>query len=265
MAITKASDHIPTTPLTSYCSPDDVKIYLAGVAADDADNTFEAILSHSKVDQKLAKLVQVAKRLIDKRVGHDFDLHRDVEIAVDGEGSEALLLGKYGFVPLIDITTLSIDGSSESLDDYVTYSNGMIARTTFTTDETLPYTGGIRTFTRGRQNIVATISWGYTSVPVDIEMAAAYWTGALLLNPLDAAIDNRAPGISSMARSMTYGDLKIDMGSTHPSYYALSERLKKLAKSILDNYVVPYVAAPDPKKATQIMEARRDQFDRYTP
>lgn len=262
MAITKASEHTPTTPLTSYCSPDDVKIYLAGVAADDADNTFEAILSHSKVDQKLAKLVQVAKRLIDKRVGHDFDLHEDVEIAVDGQGAEALLLGKYGFRPLLEVADLSVDGSTEALDDYVIYQDGTLARTTFSSVEVLPFLSSVGTFTRGRQNVVATISWGYTEVPVDVEMAAAYWTGALLLNPLDAAIDNRAPGISSMARSMTYGDLKIDMGSTHPSYYALSERLKKLAKDILNNYMVPLVTGPDPKKATQITEARRGNFDR---
>lgn len=256
MAITKASEHTPTTPLTSYCSPDDVKIYLSGVAADDADNTFEAILSHSKVDQKLSKLGQVAKRLIDKYVGSDFDYHEDVDILIDGQATAVILLGKYGFRPLLELTALAIDDTDESLDDYVVYQDGTIARNTFTTSETSSFLAGVGAFTLGRQNVAATISWGYTAVPIDVEMAAAYWTGALLLNPLDAAIDNRAPGVSSMARSMTYGDLKIDMGSTHPSYYALSERLKKLARSILGNYQVPLVTSPIPRRASQIAESR---------
>lgn len=265
MAITKASEHTPDAPLTVYCSPDDVKIYLAGVAQDDEGNTFESLLSHSKVDEKLAKLGQIAKILIDKRVGHDFDYHEDVEIAVDGIGADGLQLGKLGFVPLLGVSALSVDSTDEDMDDYVVYQDGLVARTTFSSTETSSLTAGARTFTLGRQNVVATVTWGYTSVPIDIEMAAAYWTGALFLNPMDAAIDSRAPGVSSMARSMTYGDIKLDFGIPSSSYYALSERLKKLAKSILDNYIVPFVSSPDPRRASQLTEAKREFFDRYNP
>ena len=252
MAYTKASEHTPSSPLTFYCTPDDVRVYLAGVAADDAGSPFEALLSRPRIDESLAKLVQVAKKLVDRTCHRDFDNHEDVEIAVDGAGSDVLHLMPLGFAPLIDMTALSIDDTDEDTDDYILYlEDGIIARTTFSTTEIPAFIRGMNTFTLGRQNVVATISWGYTSVPVDVEMAAAYWTGALLLNPLDAATDKRAPGVNMLAQSADYGDLKIGLGATHPAYYKMSERLVKLAKSILTNgYAIPLVTAPDIREAS---------------
>ncbi len=265
MAITKASEHTPTTPLEVYCSPDDVRVYLAGVAVDDDGSPFEALLSRPRIDESLTKWSKVAKKLIDRHCGRDFDLHEDVDIAVDGPGSDVLDLKELGFVPLIDLTALKIDDDEENLDDYLVYTDdAVIARTTYQNTETHVFLRGTRSFIVGRQNVEATISWGYESVPIDVEAAAAYWTGALLLNPLDAATDNRAPGVNAMARSVNYGDLRIDLGATHPGYFKLAERLKAKAKEFLSGYTTTVVLGAAPGKGTQINEIRRYYSDRVS-
>lgn len=263
MAITRASEHTPDDPRTEYCSKDDVRVYLAGVAADDEGSPFEALLSRPKIDESLTKYNQVVKKLIDRRCHRDFDYHEDVEIAVDGYGTDVLDLKTLGFAPLLELSALTIDDTTEDTDNYLVYQeDAKIARTSYVSADTATSLQGVMTFSPGRQNIEATITWGYSSVPIDVEMAAALWAGALLLNPADAIQDLRAPGTATMLQSVQYGDLKIGMGSTNATYSGLATRLRKEAHRLLNGYIIPIVVGADPKRATAINENRKYYIER---
>lgn len=262
MAITKFSDHTPTNPLTVYCSPDDVRVYLAGVAADDDGSPFEGLLSRPRIDEAISKWSKVVKSLIDGHCKRDFDYHEDVEVCIDGLGSDVINLKPFGFCPLVELASLTIDNFTEDVDNYVIYTDdAVIARSTFLSLETPVYLSGVNTFIAGRQNVVATITWGYQTVPARVEAAAAYLTGAMLLNPADSMSDLRSPGVSTMASSVTYGDVKIGFGSTQPPYAALAKRLKADAAKLLAGYVIQNVRCPDPAVASGARNLRRYNND----
>jgi hypothetical protein len=254
LAITKYSEHTPDDALTEYCSTRDVEIYLAGVAQDDDGAPLQALLTRPQLTAAISKWSQVVKALIDSYCKRDFDYHEDVEIAVDGNGSDVLCLKPMGFCPLSELTSLEVNGLEMDTDNYVVYEeDAVIARATYYPLNEPVTINTFNAFAPGRQNVVATITWGYAhgSLPVKVEAAAAYWTGASLLNPADAMNDLRSPGVNPIARSVTHGDLRVDFGVSQP-YARLSERLKQKAKELLAEYVVQRVYMPDPSLSGRI-------------
>ena len=249
MAVTRASEHANTTPLTEYCSADDIAVYCAGVGADDEGDFLEAFehMTQGRVQKKLDKLLARAKERIDRRIGHDFEYHEDVDIVVDGNGQSELLLAALGFIPLEDLSAITVDEYAGSADDYKVYEDGRIARETTTTleTETIPVWG--TAFPRGKQNIELTITWGYSSVPGEIEQAAAYLTGHYIMNEVAALRDQSVPGTSGGYESISYGDLKISQGQMNP-YVKLAKWYKSQAYEIINSYFIPLVTAPDTRK-----------------
>lgn len=245
MAIQKASEHVNTEPLTSYCSADDVRIYLAGLGADDEQNFLGSYFDAGTADAKLGKLLKQAKKMVDKTVGHDFELHEDVEIVVDGNGLPELQLNKYGFFPLIDLTELAIDGYAEVVTDFEVYTDGRLACPTIhSAIGEVPWRSWGK-FPRGRLNIEATISWGYEEVPIEIEMATAYFVGYHLLNQLRPVKDLTSPGIAPDITSISYGDTKFNV-SSEGRFSSLALWMLKEAKKLCQGYVNTIVTAPNP-------------------
>ena len=245
MAIQKASEHVNTEPLTSYCSADDVRIYLAGLGADDDNNFLGSYFDAGMADAKIAKLLQQAKKMVDKTVGHDFELHEDVEIVTDGTGTPEIQLNKYGFFPLIDLTAMTVDNYVEDVTNFEVYVDGRIACPTIRTVLGEVQWRSWGKFPRGRLNITATISWGYTSVPIEIEMATAYFVGYHLLNQLRPVKDLTSPGIAPDITSITYGDVKMNV-SSEGRFSSLALWMMKEAKKLCQSYVNTIVTAPNP-------------------
>ena len=264
MAIQKASEDTPDSPLASYCSDENARIWLAGIGADDEGDIFEGIkISAAVLTAKMTMALANAKMDIDRMCRIDFDLHEEVDIAVDGDDSEAISLGRWGFVPLTDLHTLSVDGTVEDITDYVLYEDGFIIRNTFTSEEVTFVGTGLTVFTRGRQNIEANITWGYETVPTDIQQACAYMAGVAMCENLDIVADLRDPGLFGDISSVTYGDMKINTGN--PSRWErLAKRLEERATKICNRYRVLTVTSLKPSGALRAVTTKGQHFERWS-
>jgi len=127
-------------------------------------------------------LIPKAQDMIDNYVGHNFRENSGT-IDLDGNGKEALSVTRIGHVnalpdrlmpvPLLSVTSVTID-SGTNIAANIDWYDGFIA-----------YDCGH--FCAGRQNIRIVGTWGYTSVPHDIQ----YVTAAICINTLREAIRTR--------------------------------------------------------------------------
>lgn len=245
--ITRASEDAGDK--TEYCTVQDVRTHLAGVGMDDAGEPFGAFWSSDVFNERVRKLLPVGKKEVDRMAGRDFCYHEDVDIAMDGAGTQYLPFDRFGFVPLIEVSELSIEGTVQDLTDYVTYQDGRFGPVTWFADNTELTSTSWMNFPLGRQNIVMTVTWGYTDVPVDMEVAAAYMVGYHLAITMDSAQDLQKPGLIGGATTVKYGDMTIGIGGKG-LYERLAARLKSAASQLCGGYYTPIVTAPQPKKAT---------------
>jgi len=168
--------------MVAYCGTLDI-YYLGGhvkyqQTGFSAEATFNNWLSGT--------LIPKAQEAIDNYVGHNFSSNTGT-IRLDGNGKEVIPISRAGLVdsgsgfypprllpmPLLSITSVSIDSgadvssSCKAYDTHVAYEN--------------------QTFCTGRQNVDIAGSWGYISVPHDIQMV----TAQICVNALREAIRTR--------------------------------------------------------------------------
>lgn len=130
-------------------------------------------------------LIPRTQDLIDHYVGHDFNSTAGT-IVLDGSGKETQHISRMGLVndgatgnfipprllpvPLISITYVSIDsganisGSCQVYDSYITYEDNC--------------------FDVGRQNIEIRATWGYGTIPYDVQYVTAQVCSNALRNML---------------------------------------------------------------------------------
>ena len=240
MAIKHASEHAGT--VSEYCTPNKVREYLAGTLADDEGDAFEGIWSGSVVEKKLNAILPVVKQRIDDMVGHDISYHEDVDIVVDGTESPTIFLSRYGFVPLISVSSITVDEEEKDVDDFEVYPDGRVVRKNYTLTSTLEYFTSWA-FEIGKLNVEMTITWGYDSVPSDIEYATALLAGAELLRQAAVVESQQMPGIPTNARIVKYGDYTV----THvtSSYETTITSWTEQAKRLCEKYMMVQVASPD--------------------
>jgi len=179
----------------TYCIASTVKT-LAQVAYDQldfgSDPDYEAFITD--------KLIPAAARFIDNYVGHNFRLNFGT-IRLDGSGKEAIHLSRISLVddtndgvvnlipprllpvPMISITSVSVDSVAKTVTDFQVY------------DEIITYKNNC--FNAGRQNVEIMGTWGYgtyslagvilEAVPDDIQ----YVTLQLCANMLTGMIRSR--------------------------------------------------------------------------
>lgn len=261
MAIQFASEHTPASPVSSYCTEADALTFLKGVARDDDRGTLRSLWQSTEISELISFYLPVVKSDIDADTRVDFDYHEDVDIAVDGDGGEWLDLGQFGFRPLLEITALSIVGSVEDVDGWVVYRDGRIARAYASGEGSVIPVPWTRPFPHGRQNIEATITWGYeeADIPPDIKLACALKVGARLLSIADEVPDQNDPGTIGGVQSVQFGDVRFNMGSGG-RYSRLVKRMDAQYKQIVNRYRLVIATAPDPNRTSAPGIARRRHY-----
>jgi len=125
-------------------------------------------------------LIPRAMDVVDNYVGHNFGSNGPGTILLDGSGKGTQHISRIGLVdegtgyepprllpvPMIAITAISFNGVAKTATDFQMY------------DEIITYKNNI--FPAGRQNIKIEGSWGYTSIPDDIEYVTAQICANLL-------------------------------------------------------------------------------------
>lgn len=183
-------------------------------------------MSRAEREEILQDLIAESRLWTNDKSGRDFDYHESVDIAVDGTGSDNLNIGESGFVPLVEVTAMTVSGSSCTLDDYVYYREGRVVLGT-NSPRSRYVSGRSNAFPRGRQNVELTISWGYEEAPLDIKMAQTRRVLATVLLELEAANADSA-GLNAGYDRIDYGDLQIRVGGDS-RYGDLIDRLNEEA------------------------------------
>jgi hypothetical protein len=199
----------------------------------DAENTpLAAILSGDEQNALLSTFISLARAWVEapSQANRDFEYHEDVEVYLDGTGGNGLSLAPLGFVPLIDISGIEIDGASVvEGTDYTCNSRGVL--------RSIAVSSSTPQFTRGTQNIVATISWGYTEYPEAIKQAQAMKVVADLMGFIERS-DSESGQMPGGVNTIRFGsDLTIQMGS-EGRYGRSRKELEKQAREICLGYRV---------------------------
>lgn len=243
LRITRACDHnVTSASEPRYCSTQDVLDEVNSVAVDDEGNALGGIFQKAERARLLAAYITAARLWVEKKAGHDFEQHDEVLVYLDGSGSDVLDLSPLGFVPLLDVTDLTIDGYPQTLDvDYGADRAGRLFRVSSTGAASgKAYSRGA-TFPWGRQNVSAKLSWGYTEYPSDIVRAQAMKVTADLLRNAQRSDGAGGTDLPGGVSSILFGsDLRVDMPA-RGRYADMIADLEKRATSICLGYALPKV------------------------
>lgn len=261
MPIQNASEHTPTSPVTSYCTESDALTFLKGVARDDARGTLQSIWQSKEITEMFSAYLPVAKMDVDADTGIDFDYHEDVEIAVDGDGGEWADFGRWGFKPLLELSALTISDEAQTVADWLIYADGRIARVNNPGEGSVIPVPWTRPFPYGRQTVEATITWGYTeaNIPADIKFACALKAGQRIFRISDYNRDNNDPGAMGGVQAIQFGDVRITTGAGGV-YTRLARALKDDYQEIINRYRTIRVSSPDLRRTSDPGLTRRAHY-----
>lgn len=236
--------------LITYCTEEDVLLLMAGVMPDAEGDTLQAFASSETLTRIVDSVLATTKLALDDECGRDFDLHDEVEVAVDGSGSDELDIGRYGFRPLLALDAMAIGGSTCTLTDYTWDQAGVISPT--------DYWGGYPIFYRGYRNVALTITWGYEQVPADVVMAQTKLAGVEVFGRIVAA-NAAEPGMIGGAQRIQFGDLNV----THYGrgrYSATIDAWKADVAKVVAKYRRLRIVNAKPKSYDQVPGTRLKQF-----
>jgi len=239
---------------TTYCDRDDVYLLMHGVMPDVEGDPLEAFANSNTLNRILSSVLEPTKQDLDADCGRDFDYHADVEIAVNGGGTDEIDLSYWGFVPLLDVTSVQINDGSERLSEYTWDQMGVVSPTSFW--------GGMPLFYRGYRNVAMTITWGFEEPPADVRLAHAKRVGIEILNRITAA-NAAEPGMIGGAQRVQFGDLVVNNYS-RGRYSPTIDQWEKDIKRAIDRYRILRVGQNSPKvydgqAATRMKQFRTDR------
>lgn len=204
----------PTALTTAYCTAAQVKMfsqitYTQLEIASDADYS-------SFIDSYIIPEIQKA---IDSYVGHSF-LSNSGTLTLDGNGKNVLFI-KPPYVPVLAVSSVTLDGTAitSSIKTYDTY---------------LAYEGGIFTCDRNnRQNVQVVLTYGYSSVPADVQLTCALACSNLLADLVRRKLmpDNVAAALQSGSNAGVINGLAKATLLLHPE---IRDMLDKYVYSTLD-------------------------------
>lgn len=104
--------------------------------------------------------IPMAQKIIDSYVDHNFLSNTVTALLMDGSGGNILMISPP-YVPILTLTSVTLGGVNitsnlKAYDSYIAYQGGV-----FTKDNS------------SRQNVSATFTYGYASVPADVRYACA--------------------------------------------------------------------------------------------
>lgn len=236
--------------LETYCDRRDVILLMHGIMADAEGDALEAYASSQTLNQILNTILPDTKRSLDDDCGRDFDYHAEVEIAVDGPGGDEINLGYWGFLPLLDVDAIAVDGSAETLTDYTWDTRGIVRPT--------DYWGGYPIFTRGYRNVTMTITWGYDAPPADVIAAQAKLAAIEMLGRISAA-NAAEPGMIGGSQQVRFGDLTISNYS-RGRYSPTIDRWQADVNKVINRYRILQVGQAKPKIYDPVAATRLKHF-----
>lgn len=215
------------------------------------------------VEQILDDELDTATELVEdlcNRLSGGFNNNAAAAISVDGTGSSVIRLSPDRYVPLISVSAIVIDDTTQTLSNFTIYDDG---RVEFARDGTNAGTAGtLATFTPGTKNIDLTITWGYATTP-DMVIRATY------LLAKAAMMDRIADAIDPTDASVPPGVLQWQMGEysvrfdKDGQYGPQVKRATKRAKTYLRRYVLVTMTAPRGRRAYRGSETSDATLARY--
>ena len=189
--------------IENYTTTDAVELYLTGILTDIVGaDPLSKVLTSAERTAILTSYLRRAGNKVRRKAKRDFGFHENVEVYVDGGGSDVLDLGINGFWPLYEVSNmLYVTGTSTSqvsdISDLNVDRTGVIQWPNRTT--------GGPTFLRGLKNVKLTISWGYSDtvegaapVPDEIKDAQALYAAADILSWIQAT--KNADGVGGVTQ-----------------------------------------------------------------
>jgi hypothetical protein len=245
VAITNASDDqsIVGADWEHYCSAADVLVMLMRVVDDDARSSLQEVFTTDERSAVLDQCLLIAKHDFDLAARRDFLYHENIAIRADGPGGTQLDLGAAGFWPLVDVTALTIQSSLQTATTYTWDANGLV----------LPDPSGSGlTFTRGRLNVSATATWGWSTPPLRARLGQAYLAAAEALKFV-ARANSGDPAVLGGIEVVNYGALSVrqyQQGRFAPTIKDFIDKSTDYAYSYWRPTVISL--APDPTGSNEV-------------
>jgi hypothetical protein len=189
-----------TGTLSSYAGLADVQALLTGY-------DLSAIGDADALATRIEQLLGPTRRAIDLAAGRDF-LYHDGDVAlVDGSGHDVLHLRRHGYVPIVAVHSVAVNGQAWDPEGYVVYEAEGYLRAVAPGGSFFaspPGTDAV-VFPIGARNVAVTLDWGYPTPPADIVLAQAKLAAAEVLAQAGGAI-------SGGVESQTVGDFSVRYG-----------------------------------------------------
>jgi len=202
-----------TVNLVSYCSVDEIMALLEAYDLSEWGN-------EEALRVRAAELLGPTKAAVDSSAGHDFLLHAEQTVALDGTGTRRLLLAPLGLTPVVQVRSLAVNGVSLDEDEWLFYQEEACI--------VLAPGSHLGTyFPVGGQNVEITLDWGYQVTPADICAAQAKLAAAELLA--------MATGERGGVEALSLGDYTVRYGGSGRFADAIRRLVAEAAEAV-DRY-----------------------------
>lgn len=180
---------------------------------------------HDPSDLGLLLALEGASGLVRAYTGQTFDLLEDDVVAMDGSGTEALLLPELPVASVSEVVEIDNDGTETTLevDDYRLGASGVLYR--------LDSSWSHATWCPGHANIQVTYTHGYSlpegndpgTLPPEIQMVV-----------LNLAARGHALSAGRLVRSETIGSYSVTYGDSTEA--TEEEPLSRVERAVLERY-----------------------------
>lgn len=223
----------------AYASRDRLRRECAGIDLDRlaTGGELEAIM-----DDALDVAEKQVENLTARRRG-GFNHNTDASISVNGTGLPVLRLSVHQYVPLLDVSAITIDDDAQTLTDFVWDEDGCIEYQWSSSRIAATTMGTLCEFPPGSKNIGLTIDWGYEEVEEPVEVATCLIAKARLLSQIATARDPTEAAIPPGVIQAQVGEHMFRFGP-RGQYGEAIAACKTEAKELLAPYVLDVMSAP---------------------
>jgi len=228
-----ASDDKPD--IATYCSRNEVLELAAGIDTDDDDLVFSSFGAEAVRNRFIDRQLPMGFKDVNMWARRDFAHHASKTVTLDGMNTDVMILSEWGFYPLLDVASLTIDDSLIDEDDYKTYygeeSRVEYAETSVFVPPLPKRKMDTALFTGGVQNVSIVMTWGYVRCPDEIRDAQCYAVIARCLRHLGSVTDPKSPGIPAGTEQVTEGPFRFAV-TKGGRYSAQADAMVKMAKEL---------------------------------
>jgi len=208
-----------TGNLSSYCTAEDVLKVLGGY-------DLTAFGTGEELALRVQELLPLTRGLVDRAAGRDFRWHADETVALDGKGTDRLLLTEAGVGLPVQVAAVRLEGATVQAAAYHVYPETGLVR--------LKPSATLARFPEGVQNVTVDLDWGFEQTPAEVALAQAKLTAAEVLAEVG--------GEGGAVRETRIGDYAVRYAA-EGRYGGAVGRLCAEAEEVLRRYRAVRVAA----------------------